>query len=140
MIMVFMVFSILFQDHEFNATNCTHKHSSTLSSCVQIKFSAFQCLQKTFYKEGLRVLTFMGVLKNLIMGYSHHPVGAKPPPKCFIRICRFRKKPEIAWKRGLRALGGFWWSKQMRTRKSFWALIRSRNQNGDITPRSLQAK
>ena len=28
----------------------------------------------------------------------------------------------------------------MRTRKSVWALIRSRNQNGDITPRSLQAK
>ena len=26
----------------------------------------------------------------------------------------------------------------MRTRRSFWALIRSHNQNSDITPRSLQ--
>ena len=41
MIMVLMVFSILFQDHEFNATNCTHKHSCSFSPCVQIYFSAF---------------------------------------------------------------------------------------------------
>ena len=41
MIMVLMVFSILFQDHEFNATNCTHKHSYSFSPCVQIYFSAF---------------------------------------------------------------------------------------------------
>ena len=41
MIMVLMVFSILFQDHEFNATNCTHKHSFSFSPCVQIYFSAF---------------------------------------------------------------------------------------------------
>ena len=41
MIMVLMVFSILFQDHEFNATNCTHKHSCAFSPCVQIYFSAF---------------------------------------------------------------------------------------------------
>ena len=57
-----------------------------------------------------------------------------------VPIHRFRKKPEVAWKRGLRALGGFWRKKQMRTRRNFWALIRSRNQNGDIKPRSLQAK
>ena len=41
MILVLMVFSILFQDHEFNATNCRHKHSCTFSPCVQIYFSTF---------------------------------------------------------------------------------------------------
>ena len=41
MIMVLMVFSILFQDHEFNATNCRHKHSCAFSPCVQIYFSTF---------------------------------------------------------------------------------------------------
>ena len=41
MIMVLMVFSILFQDHEFNATNCRHKHSCAFSPCVQIYFSIF---------------------------------------------------------------------------------------------------
>ena len=45
--MVLMVFSILFQDHEFNATNCMHKHSCAFSPYVQIDFSAFLCLQKT---------------------------------------------------------------------------------------------
>ena len=29
------------------------------------------------------------------------------------RIRRFRKKPEVVWKRGLRALGGFWRWNQM---------------------------
>ena len=41
MIMVLMVFSILFQDHEFNATNCRHKHSCAFSPCLQIYFSTF---------------------------------------------------------------------------------------------------
>ena len=41
MIMVLMVFSILFQDHEFNATNCRHRHSCAFSPCVQIYFSTF---------------------------------------------------------------------------------------------------
>ena len=41
MILVLMVFSILFQDHEFNATNCRHKHSCAFSPCVQIYFSTF---------------------------------------------------------------------------------------------------
>ena len=41
MIMVLMVFSILFQDHQFNATNCRHKHSCAFSPCVQIYFSTF---------------------------------------------------------------------------------------------------
>ena len=36
MIMVLMVFSILFQDYEFNATNYRHKHSCAFSPCVQI--------------------------------------------------------------------------------------------------------
>ena len=39
--MVLMVFSILFQDHEFNATNCRHRHSCAFSPCVQIYFSTF---------------------------------------------------------------------------------------------------
>ena len=41
MIIVLMVFSILYQDHDFNATNCTYKHSCAFSPCVQIYFSAF---------------------------------------------------------------------------------------------------
>ena len=41
MIMVLMVFSILFQDYDFNATNCTHKYSCAFSPCVQIYFSPF---------------------------------------------------------------------------------------------------
>jgi len=41
MIMVLMVFSMLFQDHEFNATNYRHKHSCAFSPCFQIYFSTF---------------------------------------------------------------------------------------------------
>ena len=40
MIMVLIVFSILFQDHGLNATNCTHKHSCSFSPCVQTYFSS----------------------------------------------------------------------------------------------------
>ena len=50
MIMVLMVFSILFQDHEFNATNCRHKHSCAFSPCVQIYFPSSNVYKRLFIK------------------------------------------------------------------------------------------
>ena len=73
---------------------------------------------------------------------SHYPLEKKLSSVRAARVICLKQyansgKLEVAWKRDLRALGGFCRQKQMPSRND---LFRSPNQNDDITPRSLQAK
>ena len=128
---------------------------------VAIKNEAILCLRhSTCFKDFVSVRTAQAIRSNQIVIRSNssgfplkklsstqkaHTIRSKKKLSSVraARVIRLKqyansgKKLEVAWKRGLRSPGGFCRQEQMPSRNDlFW----SPNQNGDITPRSLQEK